>query len=85
MKDANRPSAAKKVQKPVKSNAMQKNKAKPRKVHKKPAQAQTHDSCSEMDDVIEENQEEEQQEELSEIDDEYNNEYGDDDQESKTA
>ena len=35
-------------------------------MHKKPAQAQTHDSCSEMDDVIEENQEEEQQEEQQE-------------------
>ena len=66
MKVAKRPSATKKVHKPAKSKAMQKSKANKRKVHKKPAQAQTHDSCSEIDDAIEENQEEEQQEEQQE-------------------
>ena len=67
MKAAKRPSAMKKVHKPAKSKALHQNKAKKRKVHKKPAQAQTQDSCSEMDDVIEENQEEEQQEEQKNI------------------
>ena len=66
MKDAKRPSAMKKVHKPAKSKAMQKNKANTRKVQEKPAQAQTPDSCSEMDDVIEENQKEEQQEKQQE-------------------
>ena len=66
MKVAKRPSAAKKAQKPVKSNAMQKSKATTRKVRKKPAQAQTQDSCSEMDNVIEADQEEEQQGEQQE-------------------
>ena len=66
IKDAKRPSATKKVHKATDSKAMQKHKANTRKVQKKPAQAQTQDSCSEMDDVIEENQEEEQQEEQQE-------------------
>ena len=66
MKVAKRPNAKKKAHTPAKSKAMQKNKANKRKVHKKPAQAQTHDSCSEMADVIEENQEEEQQQEQQE-------------------
>ena len=47
----------KKVHKPAKSKAMQKNKA---KVHK------ALDSCPEMDDVIQDDQEEEQQEEQQE-------------------
>ena len=45
---------------------MQKSKATVHKVHKKPAQAQRQDSCSEMDDAIEEDQEVEQQEEPQE-------------------
>ena len=66
IKDAKRPGATKKVHKATDSKAMQKHKANTRKVQKKPAQAQTQDSCSDMDDVIEENQEEEQQEEQQE-------------------
>ena len=66
MIDAKLPSAMKKVHKPAKSRAMQKNTAKVHKVHKKPAQAQALDSCPEMDDVIQEDQEEEQQEEQQE-------------------
>ena len=66
MIDAKLPSAMKKVHKPAKSKAMQKNKAKVHKVHKKPAQAQALDSCPEMDDVIQEDQEEEPQEEQQE-------------------
>ena len=66
MKDVKRSSAMKKVQAPAKSKAMQKNKAKVHKVHKKPAQAQGEDSCSEMDDAIEEDQEVEQQEQQQE-------------------
>ena len=58
---AMQPTAMKKVQKPAK--AMQKNKAKVHKVQKKPSQAQTQESFSEMGDVIEEDQEEEQHEE----------------------
>ena len=56
----------KKAHSPAKSKAMHKNKAKVHKVHKKPAQAQGEDSCSEMDDAIEEDQEVEQQEEQHE-------------------
>ena len=58
---ATQPTAMKKVHKPAK--AMQKNKAKVHKVQKKPSQAQTQESFSEMGDVIEEDQEEEQHEE----------------------
>ena len=67
--DAKLPSAMKKVHKPTKSRAMQKNTAKVHKVHKKPAQAEALDSCPEMDDVIQEDQEEEQQEEQQEAQD----------------
>ena len=66
IKDAKRPGATKKAHKATDSKAMQKHKANTRKVQKKPAQAHTLDSCSEMDDIIEENQEEEQQEEQQE-------------------
>ena len=52
MIDAKLPSAMKKVHKPAKSRAMQKNTAKVHKVHKQPAQAQALDSCPEMDAVI---------------------------------
>ena len=62
MIDAKLPSAMKKVHKPAKSKAMQKNKATVHKVHKKPAQTQAQDSCPEMDDVIEEGQEKEHEE-----------------------